>query len=109
MIDSKTAKKICDAVDHRFDEQLHVTQELVTYPSQRGQEHTAQAFMYDALSERGLAMDRWAIDIDEIRTHPGFSPATVDYTNAVNVVGTHRPSVTKGHSLILSLNSGTVY
>jgi acetylornithine deacetylase len=102
MVDSDAASKICDAVDNGFDQQIRVTRELVTYPSQRGQEHTAQAFMYDALSERGLAMDRWTIDVEQIRTHPGFSPVEVDYSNAVNVVGTHRPSVTRGHSLILN-------
>jgi acetylornithine deacetylase len=47
-------------------------------------------------------MDRWVIDIDEIKEHPGFSPVTVDYDNAVNVVGALQPREEKGRSLILN-------
>jgi acetylornithine deacetylase len=37
-----------------------------------------------------------------IRDHPGFSPVTVDYSNAINVVGSHRPREATGRSLILN-------
>lgn len=47
-------------------------------------------------------MDRWSIDVAEIEHHPGFSPVTVSYDNAVNVVGTHRPGKVAGRSLILN-------
>lgn len=53
----------------------------------RGQEHTAQDFIHKALSERGYAIDRWAIDEAAIKDHPGLSPVTVSYANAINVVG----------------------
>jgi hypothetical protein len=26
------------------------------------------------MRQRGLAMDRWCVDVDEISSHPGFSP-----------------------------------
>lgn len=51
---------------------------------------------------RGYAMDRWTIDESAIKDHPGFSPVTVSYENAINVVGTHRPRVETGRSLILT-------
>ena len=47
-------------------------------------------------------MDRWAIDVEKIENHPGFSPVKVDYSNAINVVGTHQPGTIQGRSLILN-------
>ncbi|WP_417513891.1 ArgE/DapE family deacylase [Minwuia sp.] len=102
MIDDGLKQRIFDEVDKGFDDQIAFTQDLVRYPSQRGQEHTAQDFLYKAFAERDLAMDRWSIDVGEIEDHPGFSPVTVNYDNAVNVVGTHRPKQEKGRSLILN-------
>lgn len=93
---------ILAAVEAGFDEQLAFTRELIRHPSLRGQEHTCQDFLFQALRDRGYAMDRWAIDIAEIRDHPGFSPVTVDYDNAINVVATHRPREETGRSLILN-------
>ena len=96
------AQKITDAVDLGWDEQIAFTQDLIRYPSVRGQEHTAQAFMHDELAKRGYAMDRWVVQEDEIKDHPGFSPIAVPYDNAINVVGTHTPRHAKGRSLILN-------
>ena len=102
MTDSTLAHTITQAVDDLFDDEVAFLQDLVRFPSQRGQEHTAQDFMHDAMKQRGLAMDRWAIDVDTIKDHPGFSPVCVDYDNAINVVGTHRPREAVGRSLILN-------
>jgi acetylornithine deacetylase len=96
------ARDIAAAVDEGFDDQITWLQDLVRHPSLRGREHTAQEMVHGALAARGYGMDRWAIDVDEIRDHPGFSSVDVDYTNAINVVGTHTPGKTKGRSLILN-------
>jgi acetylornithine deacetylase len=101
-LDSALAAQILDAVAEGFDDQIAFTQELIRHPSLRGQEHTAQDFLYRSLRERGYAMDRWAIDVREIEDHPGFSPVVVDYANALNVVATHRPRRERGRSLILN-------
>lgn len=102
MPDESLTTEILAAVDAAFDDQIAFTRELVRFPSVRGREHTAQDFLFDALRERGLATERWAIDVAEIEEHPGFSPVSVDYTNAINVVGTHRPDEEVGRSLILN-------
>lgn len=102
MPDTPTPKEIMAAVEAGWQNQIAFTQDLVRFPSVRGQEHTAQAFVHDQLAARGYAMDRWAIDVDEIRDHPGFSPVDVPYDNAINVVGTHTPRQTKGRSLVLN-------
>lgn len=102
MTDAALQQQILDAVDAGFDQQVAFTQDLIAFPSVRGQEHTAQEYVYEALAGRGYAMDRWSIDLSEIEDHPGFSPVTVNYDNAVNVVGTHRPRAPKGKSLVLN-------
>lgn len=94
--------KISEAVKEGMKEQLSFTEELVRKPSVRGQEHTAQDFLFHEMKSRGLSMDRWAIDVADIENHPGFSPVSVTYENAINVVGTHRPREEKGRSLILN-------
>ncbi|MEM7422199.1 MAG: ArgE/DapE family deacylase [Pseudomonadota bacterium] len=95
-------RRVISAVDAGWDEQVAFTRDLVRYPSLRGQEHTAQEFVYEALRARGYAMDRWTIDEGAIRDHPGFSPVAVSYENAVNVVGTHTPRTATGRSLVLN-------
>jgi acetylornithine deacetylase len=101
-LDPALEAEIIAAVDAGFDEQIEFTRELVRHPSLRGREHTAQEMVHGALRERSYAVERWAIDVDEIRHHPGFSPVAADYQNAINVVATHRPPETLGRSLILN-------
>ena len=94
--------RILAAVDAGFEDQVAFTEEQSRFPSLRGQEHTAQDFLFREMQARGYTMDRWAIDVEAIRHHPGFSPVDVDYSNAINVVGTLRPAEEKGRSLILN-------
>ena len=102
MLEEQLAKDILAVVDKGFDDQVGFTQDLIRYASVRGEEHHCQGFIFDALQARGLEMDRWAVDVAEIEGHPGFSPVAVDYTNAINVVGTHKPREVAGKSLILN-------
>ncbi|MGM0559644.1 MAG: ArgE/DapE family deacylase [Pseudomonadota bacterium] len=101
-LSAELAEKIRKSVEDGFDEQVTFLQDLVRHPSLRGQEHTAQDFYFSALKDRGYAMDRWTVDVEDIRHHPGFSPVKIDYSNAINVVGTHRPRNETGRSLILN-------
>jgi acetylornithine deacetylase len=102
MPDQETTLKIMRSVDAAFDEQVAFTSELVKFPSVRGAEQTAQDFIAAELRARGLAVDRWRIDPAEISTLPGFSPVTVSYENAINIVGAYRPASVTGKSLILN-------
>jgi len=102
MVNKELADNIISAVERGFEEQIRFTQDLVRFPSLRGREHTAQDFIFETLTKRGYQMDRWALNVDDIKGHPGFSPVTVDYSNAINVVATHRPNLDTGKSLILN-------
>ncbi|HIG43134.1 MAG: ArgE/DapE family deacylase [bacterium] len=101
-LNSDLEDKIIQSVKTNMDKQIAFTKELVRFPSVRGQEHTAQDFLFTQMKNRGLTMDRWSIDVADIKSHPGFSPVAVDYANAINVVGTHRPKAETGKSLILN-------
>ncbi|WP_374448783.1 ArgE/DapE family deacylase [Stella sp.] len=102
MPDASQDTAIRDAVDRGFDDQIAFTADLVRYPSVRGAEHTAQDCMARAMRERGLDIDRWIIDLDDIKGLKGYSPVNVSYENALNVVGIHRPRAKKGRSLVLN-------
>lgn len=102
MLDASLARDILRAVDDGFEEQIAFTEALIRFPSLRGAEKPAQDFIAGELERRGYAVDSFAIDLDKIHDHPGFSPVDVDYSEAVNVVATHRPRVETGRSLILN-------
>lgn len=101
-MDEQITKQIMKCVDNGFDRQIDFTAELVRFPSLRSQEQTAQDFMARAMAERGLCVDRWNIQVEDIENLPGFSPVDVPYENAFNVVGMHRANNPKGKSLILN-------
>jgi len=95
--------RIFRAVDDGFDDQVRFLADLTRLPSLRGQEATAQDFMATALRARGLSVDRWKLRVEDIQQLPGFSPVTVSYEDAWNVVGSHRPAgAQNGRSLILN-------
>ncbi|GAB4186738.1 MAG: ArgE/DapE family deacylase [Thalassobaculales bacterium] len=102
MLDAELSTRILKAVDAGFEEQTEATAELVKYPSLRGQEATAQDFMARLYADRGYAVDRWKINVEDIAHLPGFSPVFTSYDNAFNVVGCHRSATMKGRSLILN-------
>ncbi len=93
---------ILAAVDRNFDAQIAFLSEIVSKASTRGNEQGAQDVMARQYAAHGLAVDRWRIDVDDIRGLPGFSPVSGPYEDAVNVVGTHRSKTKKGKSLILN-------
>lgn len=101
-LDYATSRKIQNAVDAAFDEQLSFISELVKEPSLRGAEASVQDLMFSAMQARGLGMDRWPIDSPALRDHIGYGPATVSYENVDNVVGTYTPPTHRGRSLILN-------
>ncbi len=94
--------RIRSSVDAMFEREIAFLSELTAHPSTRGNEQQAQDFMAREMAGRGLSVDRWQIDLDEIRGQPGFSPVVGDYQDAVNVVGTHASRSRKGRSLILN-------
>lgn len=108
MLSSTAERAICEAVDRNFEAQIAYTQDLVRHPSLRGDEHTIQDFVADAFRARGLEIDRWRLSPEELASHPGAGPVAVSYERAWNVVGTYRPPVERGRSLILNAHVDVV-
>jgi acetylornithine deacetylase len=102
MLQTDMIDALLAAVDAGFEDQVRLTADLVRFPSTRGNEHTAQDFMAAEMKRRDLSVDRFRIELDQIRHLPGFSPVHVSYDNAYNVVGTRRAGAQKGRSLILN-------
>lgn len=99
---SDREQNILAAVDANFDAQIDYLKDLVRFPSVRGQEAPVQDYIHADLAQRGYQMDRWRVREEDIRHHPGFSPAAVSYEQAWCVVGSHRPEKPEGRSLILN-------
>ena len=94
-------RRILDAVDAGFDDQLATTRDFVAIPSTRGAEGPCQDMIGDLLRARGYEVDDWHIDLDDLRDLRGYGPIAHDFSKARSVVGTYRPSTISGKSLIL--------
>lgn len=101
-LDPDLSEAILAEVDNGFEDEIAFIEDLVRIPSLRGNESEAQELVAQALGDRGYAVDRVPIDIEKLDSHPGFSPASVDYENAINVVGTLDGQEGNGRSLILN-------
>jgi acetylornithine deacetylase len=78
-------RRAVDAVD--LPRLLDDLKALVAAPSHDGRETAAQDIAADLMADAGLHVDRWRIDLDELRRHPAFS-WEVERDEAVGVVGT---------------------
>lgn len=96
------AARILSAVEAGFEEEVAFTEALVRHRSLRGMERGAQEAMAEAFRARGWAVETPALEEAAIRDHPGFSPVTVSYEDAVSVIATHEPRRATGRSLILN-------
>ena len=95
------SNRILRSVEEGFPAQVAHTQDLIRFPSLRGQEHAIQDFVFRSWKERGYAMERFLMEREAIERHPGGAPFSPEHSEAPIVVGIHRPREEKGRSLIL--------
>ena len=107
-LDPALRDRIVASVGDGFAEQIAFTKALVRFPSLRGAEHTIQDFVFRALRDFGLTMERFAMDRDAIARHPGGSKFSGQHSDAPIVVGIHRPEHETGRSLILQAHVDVV-
>ena len=108
MLDPALAEKIKASVKAAFAEQVAYTQQLVRFPSTRGNEHAIQDFVFQTFRARGLAMERFEMDRDALARHPGAGRFSETHSAAPIVVGIHRPRAEVGRSLILQAHVDVV-
>lgn len=100
---SALEKDIVAAVETLREESIALLSELVSHASLLGEEQSAQNVMERVFADE-LQLEVQALTIDErqIKDHPGYSPSLISYDGRVNVIGTHRPSVVQGKSIIFN-------
>jgi acetylornithine deacetylase len=77
--------------------------QLVQCPSLQGCERGVQDAVHAILQdELGMQMDRWRVDVDALRSLPGFSPVDWDYSQADCVVGSYPQAQPGARSLIIN-------
>ena len=81
---SPAERRVLDAIDEAA--LVRDLQELVAIPSLDGEETAAQERAGKLMAAHGLAVDRWWIDLDELRRHPSYS-FEVERREALGVVG----------------------
>lgn len=90
------------AVEANWPAQLAWLQQLVRFPSRRGQEGPCQDWIASEFARRGWSVDRYTLAELEMEHLPGFSPVMdTDYARAVQVVATVRAKRPEGRSLVL--------
>jgi len=102
MPDAATLARISAAVDAGFDRQVAFLQDLVRFPSRRGEEAPLQDWMARELAGRGYAVDRYSLaDVGLTGHEKGAPMVDVDPAGSIQVVASHRPKNPTGRSLIL--------
>ena len=100
-LDDALRARIVASVDEGFDAQIAFAQDLIRFPSTRGNEAGVQDFVQAALEARGYAVERFAMDRAALAKHPGAGRWDEGHSEAPIVVATHRPRRETGRSLIL--------
>ena len=100
-LDPGARRAILDAVDSLRGDGTALLERLVRHRSLLGEEAGALSEMEAAFA--GLGLRPWRVPVDEaaLRSVPGWSPPLMSYAGRDNVVALHRPSDTKGRSLML--------
>ena len=103
MPDKTTLKRLSDAVEAGFDEQVRFLADIVRHPSLRGREAPLQDHMARWFAGRGYSVDRFSIADVPLAEHPKASPmADVDPAGSFQVVASRRcASAAGGRSLII--------
>lgn len=102
MPDAALLVRLRAAVEEAFTHQVAFLQDLVRFPSTRGNEAPLQDWMQRQFAARGYAVDRFTLADVPLAAHPKASPMVdVDPGRSVQLVAAHRPANPAGRSLIL--------
>lgn len=101
-------QRLISAANAGFDEQIRFTQDMIRFPSVRGQEAEVQKFVSEALASRGYQIDTFDMDRAAIEAHEGGGKYSDAHSTAPIVVGTLAPKTESGRSLILQAHVDVV-
>ncbi|EGC39410.1 hypothetical protein DICPUDRAFT_91231 [Dictyostelium purpureum] len=90
-INYPTHEKIIEVVDKLQNEAIEKLKQLVSFDSLLGNEKDAQMYIDEVFKSLDLKVDRFEIDLEQIKNLPGFSPVNWSYEGKENVIGIHEP------------------
>ncbi len=94
-------EKIKDNIHKNKDDYIKFLQEIVQEPTTTENEQGAQKLVAERLKEKGLEVDVWDPDYDELIKSKFFNPLRDNYEGSPNVVGVLK-GTEDGRSLILN-------
>ena len=98
---AEPAQRLIARLDALWDEQVRLLQELVAFPSLRGDTGPIQQHIAGYLIRQGLSVERISIESDRVQTHPSYAPVDWSYQGLFDVVG-RRAGAGGGRSLALN-------
>jgi len=102
MTDAAILARLTAAVDAVFDKQVAFLQDIVRFPSRRGEEAPLQDWIARDFARRGYAVDRYTLADVGLPAHEKAAPMMdVEPSGSVQVVATHRAKSPSGRSLIM--------
>ena len=102
MSDAAMLARLGAAVDAVFEKQVSLLQDLVRFPSRRGEEGPLQDWIAREFAKRGYMVDRFTLADVGLQAHEKAAPMVdVDPAGSVQVVGTYRAKNPTGRSLIM--------
>ena len=102
MTDEAMLARLTAGVDAVFDRQVTWLQDIVRFPSRRGEEAPLQDWIARDFAKRGYAVDRYTLGDVGLQAHEKAAPMVdVDPAGSVQVVAAHRAKVAGGRSLIM--------
>ena len=94
--------KLTTAVDTIFDAQVAYLQDIVRFPSRRGEEAPLQDWIARDFAKRGYSVDRYSLADVGLPAHEKAAPMIgIDPSGSIQVVATHRAKNATGRSLII--------
>ena len=94
-------KKIKESIGVKKNEYIRFLQKVIQEPSTSGNELGAQTIVAERLKAKGLEVDVWIPEYDELLKSKYFNPRRDNYENSPNVVGVLKGKE-DGRSLILN-------
>ncbi|RLB88645.1 MAG: acetylornithine deacetylase, partial [Deltaproteobacteria bacterium] len=94
-------EEVLNLIEKKRNHIIDFLKELISFPSETGNEAEIQRFIAGRLETMGLTVDAWEPDHEALKKHPAYVPTDRDYTDCPNVVGIYK-GTGNGKSLLFN-------
>jgi acetylornithine deacetylase len=94
-------EKLLSEVEKSREKAIELLRNMISIPSVTGDEAAIQKYLADYMEDRGLEVDMWETDWEQLKKHPGYRPVQRGYQGRPNLVATLK-GVGGGRSLLLN-------